>query len=88
MTEIELYNNIRTICPIKEAQDIIDHCNNYEYNQARFILDSLQDDEIYNLSQVMDLDNTHEFDAVLEKLRKYQKLWNEMVHRLELQAYD
>ena len=88
MTEIELYNNIRAVCPAQEAQNIIDHCNNYEYNQARFILDSLQDDEIYTLSRVMDLDDTYEFNVVLEKLKKYQKLWNEIVHRLELQAYD
>jgi len=88
MTEIELYDNIRIICPIKEAQDIINYCNNHEYNRARFIVDILQDDEIYNLNQVIGLDNIQEFNTVLEKIRNYQRLWNEIVHRLELQIHD
>ena len=84
MTKIKLYNLIKKVCPLKEATDIINHCDQREYNKARLIVDNLQEE----LSDILNdtLDNVA-FNMGLQKFDYYQVIWDALVHNLELETH-
>lgn len=88
MTQIELYKTIKQICPIQEVNNIIDCCEQQNYNKARLIIDSLQDDERYKLDQQFYQDDISDFNNILKKIEDYQIIWNELVYNLEVQYND
>jgi predicted RND superfamily exporter protein len=88
MTDLELHNNIRTICPVNSAFTIVNHCINHNYNQARIILDDLYEDERHKLDQQFLSDDVIAFNTMLKKINDYQLIWNEVVHRFENQHND
>ena len=85
MTQTDLYNIIDKTCPLIESQRIIDYCNQQEYNQARIIIDDLQDEERYQMDQHFLDDDVIFFNDALSKINEYQLIWNELVHQLEQQ---
>lgn len=85
MTNTKLYNLIKRTCPTKEATDIINHHKQGNYNEARLLIDDLQEELSNILSDTLD---DVAFDIGIQKFDNYQIIWNEMVHNLELEAHD